>query len=200
VFELFALHAEHGPLSSFRDDMALYAQRMAEPQILYALGRAWGRAQQPLMASGFFQMALASGMMSQEDHLAVGTMLLERGWVDLAEGELEAVLALRPRHQPGEFDGTQSNIINAQLRLWQAAGGRKDDRAAAEHLRTALESMEQMGATIAPRGGRAPDDRDLVRELWALTPHLYAVNAKFDLMVNVTRAIAEGLRALAPGL
>jgi hypothetical protein len=36
------------------------------------------------------------------------------------------------------------------------------------------------------------------RELWALTPHLYAVNAKPDLIANISRAIACGLLALSP--
>jgi len=35
------------------------------------------------------------------------------------------------------------------------------------------------------------------RELWALTPHLPAVNSGRDLIANVGRAIAEGLVALA---
>jgi hypothetical protein len=42
--------------------------------------------------------------------------------------------------------------------------------------------------------------RRIERELWALTPHLYAVNAKPDLISNIARAIAEGLRALSPAL
>ena len=42
--------------------------------------------------------------------------------------------------------------------------------------------------------------RRLERELWALTPHLYAVNGRPDLMANVGRAIAQGLRALSPQL
>jgi hypothetical protein len=40
--------------------------------------------------------------------------------------------------------------------------------------------------------------RRVERELWALTPHLYVVNAKPDLVANLARAIAEGLFALAP--
>lgn len=44
----------------------------------------------------------------------------------------------------------------------------------------------------------APEPRRLVREVWALTPHLYVVNAKQDLMTNVGIAIAEGWRALSP--
>jgi hypothetical protein len=48
-------------------------------------------------------------------------------------------------------------------------------------------------------GPRAPPPpRRIFRETWAITPHLYAVNAREDLAENVCRAIAEGLRALAP--
>jgi hypothetical protein len=43
-----------------------------------------------------------------------------------------------------------------------------------------------------------PSPRRVVREVWALTPHLYVVNARQDLMGNIALAIAEGLRALAP--
>jgi hypothetical protein len=50
----------------------------------------------------------------------------------------------------------------------------------------------------ARRGGSAAEPRRVERELWALTPHLYAVNSKPDLLVNVGHAVAEGLRALSP--
>jgi hypothetical protein len=46
------------------------------------------------------------------------------------------------------------------------------------------------------RAAAAP--RRVARETWALTPHLYVVGAREDLVENVCRAIAEGLRALAP--
>ncbi len=36
------------------------------------------------------------------------------------------------------------------------------------------------------------------RELWALTPHAYVINARPDLFANLARAIAEGFRALGP--
>lgn len=42
--------------------------------------------------------------------------------------------------------------------------------------------------------------RRLVREIWALTPRFYAVNGRPDLMANIGRALAEGLRALSPEL
>lgn len=50
--------------------------------------------------------------------------------------------------------------------------------------------MSPLGGDLVPRR--------VERELWALTPHLYAVNAKPDLVANIGRAIAEGLRALSP--
>lgn len=43
-----------------------------------------------------------------------------------------------------------------------------------------------------------PPPRRVVREVWALTPHLYVVNARQDLMGNIAAAIAEGLRELSP--
>ena len=48
------------------------------------------------------------------------------------------------------------------------------------------------------RGGTSMVPRRVERELWALTPHLYAVNGKLDLMANIGRALAEGLLALSP--
>jgi hypothetical protein len=42
--------------------------------------------------------------------------------------------------------------------------------------------------------------RRIEREVWGLTPHLYAVNGRSDLMTNIGRAIAQGLRALSPSL
>jgi hypothetical protein len=43
-----------------------------------------------------------------------------------------------------------------------------------------------------------PPPRRVLREVWALTPHLYVVNARQDLLGNIGLAIAEGFRALAP--
>ncbi len=43
-----------------------------------------------------------------------------------------------------------------------------------------------------------PEPRRVLREIWALTPHVYALSAKGDLLRNLERAIAEGLGSLAP--
>lgn len=50
------------------------------------------------------------------------------------------------------------------------------------------------------RSGPSVVPRRIARELWALTPHLYAVNGKVDLIANIGRALAEGLLALSPPL
>lgn len=69
-------------------------------------------------------------------------------------------------------------------------------------LRLADKVLPMFADALAQRsatpGGSAPPPRRLLRETWALTPHLYLVSAKEDLVENACRAIAEGLRALAP--
>jgi hypothetical protein len=51
---------------------------------------------------------------------------------------------------------------------------------------------------VAELTSAAPAPRRIERDLWAITPHLYAVSAKPDLAANVCRAVAEGLLALGP--
>jgi hypothetical protein len=64
-------------------------------------------------------------------------------------------------------------------------------------LRLSDKVVPMLVAELLRRGASAQPKR-VVREVWSLTPHCFAVNAKSDLMSNVGRAIAEGLRALAP--
>jgi hypothetical protein len=59
---------------------------------------------------------------------------------------------------------------------------------------TALRPLRQSRADA--RGGVAMTVAR--RELWALTPPVYAVNSNPDLMRDIGRAIAEGLAMLAP--
>jgi len=64
-------------------------------------------------------------------------------------------------------------------------------------LRLADRAIPLLAAALERRSAKHPPRR-VQRELWALTPHVYAVNAKPDLVANIGRALAEGLRALAP--
>lgn len=62
-------------------------------------------------------------------------------------------------------------------------------------LRLSDKVVPMLAAAIARRAdGRTASPRRLERELFALGPHLYAVNSKPDLMMNIGKAIAEGLR------
>ena len=45
---------------------------------------------------------------------------------------------------------------------------------------------------------RCAPPRRIERDLWMLTPHLYAVSAKADLVANICRVVGEGLVALGP--
>jgi hypothetical protein len=65
-------------------------------------------------------------------------------------------------------------------------------------LRLSDKVLPLFGEAFAKRGAAPPTPRAIVRETWSLTPHLYAVNAKEDLVENACRALAEGLRELAP--
>src|SRR5437870_12964862 len=51
---------------------------------------------------------------------------------------------------------------------------------------------------VAGMGAGAASPRRIERDLWALTPHLYAVSAKADLVTNICRVVGEGLIALGP--
>jgi hypothetical protein len=65
-------------------------------------------------------------------------------------------------------------------------------------LRLADRAIPLLADALAHRGAGTCAPRRVERELWALGPHVYAVNAKTDLVANIGRALAEGLRALAP--
>jgi hypothetical protein len=65
-------------------------------------------------------------------------------------------------------------------------------------LRLSDKVVPMLAGELGRRAGAPVPPVRVQRELWALTPHVYAVNAKPDLVSNIGRAVAEGLRALAP--
>jgi len=65
-------------------------------------------------------------------------------------------------------------------------------------LRLSDKILPLFAGALGRDGAAAARPRRLFRETWALTPHLFLVNAKEELIENVCRALAEGLRALAP--
>ena len=50
------------------------------------------------------------------------------------------------------------------------------------------------------RGGCKVTPSRIAKQLWTLTPRLYAVNGHPDLLGNICRAVSEGLRAIPPPL
>jgi hypothetical protein len=74
------------------------------------------------------------------------------------------------------------NVVDIALRLWDKVLPMLQDE------------------LCRPRVASAVVPKRIAQLLWALTPHLYAVNGRRDLMANIARSIAEGLRALSPAL
>jgi len=67
----------------------------------------------------------------------------------------------------------------------------------------AMDTCLRLSDRVLPllAAGLAPDcaaPRRIERDLWMLTPHLYAVSAKADLVANICRVVGEGLIALGP--
>jgi hypothetical protein len=67
-------------------------------------------------------------------------------------------------------------------------------------LRLGDKVLPMLVAEAGRHRGRDAAPRRVVREVWALTPRLFAVGAKGHLGTNVAVAVAEGLRGLSPGL
>jgi hypothetical protein len=68
-------------------------------------------------------------------------------------------------------------------------------------LRLSDKVLPMLVAELEPRRDESKlAPRRIIREIWALTSRLYAVNARPDLIANIGRAIAEGLRAHSPPL
>jgi hypothetical protein len=68
---------------------------------------------------------------------------------------------------------------------------------------TALRLSDKVLPMIAHEFGRRGlsfKPKRIAAQLWALTPHIYVVNGRRDLMTNIERAVAEGFRALSPRL
>lgn len=53
---------------------------------------------------------------------------------------------------------------------------------------------------FARRGLAPPREQRVAEQLWALTPRIYLVNGSRDLMRNIGKAIAAGLKSLARGI
>jgi hypothetical protein len=67
-------------------------------------------------------------------------------------------------------------------------------------LRLGDKVIPMLAEELSRRNGPPAAPRRVIREVWAVTPRLFAVGAKGDLMGNVGIAVADGLRGLSAGL
>lgn len=65
-------------------------------------------------------------------------------------------------------------------------------------LRLSDKVMPMLVEEFGHRGYGIMKPKRIAAQLWALTPHVYAVNGRRDLMANIGKAIAAGLHALSP--
>lgn len=140
IFELFALHARHGPLSGFASDLARYGVETGQPQVLYAMSRLYRNSGQEIVALAMESAARCASLTSNH-RLLVSRFLVEQGWNDLAERELDLMLS-----EAAEKSGV--GAVNAHLRLAGLARQRGDDRAAAEHLAHVQRLLGAGGGTL----------------------------------------------------
>lgn len=119
-------------------------------------------------------------------------------------GDLDVVAAVEGRLLYLETkSGPPKHLTQAEVRAFLARVRAVRPDLTLFVIDTALRLADKvlpMFAKELDRGAGPPPvpPRRLLRETWALTPHLYLVSAKENLVDNACRAIAEGLRALAP--
>ena len=175
VIELFALHAQRGPATGFEQDLHAYRHYLGRSHVIYALSVMYLKHDQHLLANALRQVALAAGLTSQQNHLAVGDWLVARGWNDLAEREYQLVLALHGEHK-------QYADAHAMYRLATLAGEAGEDAAAAEQLK-------QLVALFAPGGRGQPSGEMQALIEWRLLRAAQAANDEAQMAEHAERLL-----------
>ena len=67
-------------------------------------------------------------------------------------------------------------------------------------LRLSDKVLPMLVGEFRHRGQAVSAPKRIAAQSWALTPHVYAVNGRRDLMANIARAISAGFLALSPQL
>jgi tetratricopeptide (TPR) repeat protein len=175
--DLFALHAQVGPLRGFASDVAAHPSEVARPQALYALGRLYQtRMGQNLVADALYRAAFAREFESPWTRDAVAEFLANHFWNDLAAAELETLLSL-------ESNTATSLSSNANLRLGMVLARLGDDLGAATHEERAMQAIANAGGQVTRvRGGRTYTGKQAQDEIWAEVHwrYLRAAKAKKD--------------------
>jgi tetratricopeptide (TPR) repeat protein len=154
LLELFALHADFGPIKGFEDDMRLAGDDLQKPKIQYALAHMYRRNNDPARADAA-QQAGFGGSTNRIQHYDVGEFLYDHGWDALAETELNAFLKT---DEPGvnvngaELSPSEANVL---FRLSELAVKRGDDLTAAKDKERAMQLLpEQASLDMVDNDGR----------------------------------------------
>jgi tetratricopeptide (TPR) repeat protein len=156
LLELFALHADFGPIKGIEDDMRLAGDDLQKPKIQYALSHMYRRNNDAAHADAEQQAAFA-GSTNRIQHYDVGEFLYDHGWDALAETELNAFLK---SEEPGingnpngpELSPSEANVL---FRLSELAVKRGDDLTAAREKERAMQLLpEQANLNMVDNDGR----------------------------------------------
>ncbi len=171
VLELFALHADHGPLPGYREDVAAYGERLGRPLGDYVQARLADRRGRWWAGWALRSRALAGGGASAMGHYQTGDALADIGWLDEAEMEFRRAATL-------PADDSPLVTANARFRLAGLAEQRHDDAGVARELTLALAISEKAGGRFDPiqRGLAIIDGAEVLRNFRAKI-EFHAANA-----------------------
>ncbi|HVT89203.1 MAG TPA: hypothetical protein VHD56_10155 [Tepidisphaeraceae bacterium] len=93
VYELFFLHGNYGPLKGFEGDVQRFSDQVDEPQVLYAISRAYARSGRMLESLMIDQTALNASLEPLSRKLVIQSME-GIGWRDLIPREGNALLGV----------------------------------------------------------------------------------------------------------
>ena len=185
--QLFALHAMHGPLAGFDDDIRNNVAALSRPQVIYSLGRMCEQHGHPWIARFVYELAFWRGIASSETREASGEFLLEQNWSDLAERELRAIIR--------SWIVYAATLDSARMRLGMLHANLGHDELAARYLAQALPGLHDRSVWMAiQRGEKHYYGRGAENYLWTVQ-HFHAL--RFAIAQNDTPEEEKQALALA---
>ncbi|HET6247950.1 MAG TPA: hypothetical protein VFE47_09665 [Tepidisphaeraceae bacterium] len=197
--ELYALHADGGPLPGLADDLTARPPNLADRPTLYALARLDERMGHHFSALIIDRLALNRPAWTRMlvggndaalayDRVEVARFLLSHDWTDPAEREMDALL------REAAADDVVSRL-NAHFCLATVARLRRDDLALAANMKSAIALIEASPQKITLTGDPAtrlvPDEMDNLRATMEMAYFHAAKKAGHDAGMQ-THAIALG--------
>lgn len=189
--QLFALHAMHGPLPGFAQDIRNNAAALWRPQVIYSLGRMCEQHRHAWIARFVYELAFLRGFASPQTREASGEFLLEQNWSSLAERELRAII--------GTWIVYAATLDSARMRLGMLHANLGHDELAARYLAQALPGLHDRSVWLAiQRGEKHYYGRGAENYLWTVQ-HFHALRfaiAQNDMPEAEKQSLA--LATLAP--